>query len=63
MLCNYKAADKFNTGLDNRECKWTKYLELHTKNADRPLRPVQYNWLGSQFIVYITEFILAVKSD
>lgn len=33
------------------------------KNADHPLRPVQYKWLSSQFIIYITEFILAVKSD
>ncbi len=56
MLCNYKAADKLNTGLDHSECKWTKYLELHTKNPDRSLRPVQHKWLGSQFIDYITVY-------
>lgn len=28
-----------------------------------PLRSVQYKWLGSQFIVYIAQLILAVKSD
>lgn len=70
MLCNYKAADKhtpgldkLNVGTDHMKCKWIKFRVAQKMQTVTPLRSVQYKWLGSQFIVYIAQLILAVKSD